>query len=155
MEANDPDVRQTEHPDAPGTESCIKVSVSGRYGFDDFRKMLKRIVGEMSDSIDVIYSAPARRLIQGPSTKGIMGMTIEKNGEVYDVLAKNGVVLATGGFENDQGMLQNYLQMSNACAKGGGLQHGRRHSHGNGVRRRSVAHEQRRWPRHQLQGSRA
>ena len=109
MEANDPDVRQTEHPDAPGTESCIKVSVSGRYGFDDFHKMLKRIVGEMSDSIDVIYSAPARRLIQGPSTKGIMGVTIEKNGEVYDVLAKNGVVLATGGFENDQGMLQNYL----------------------------------------------
>lgn len=118
MQANGPDVSQAEYPDAPGAESCIKVSVAGRYGFGDFYKMLKRIVSEMSDNIDVIYSAPAKKLIQDPVSKGIMGVVIEKNGATYNVLAKNGVVLTTGGFENNQEMLQNFLQMSNACAKG-------------------------------------
>ena len=118
LQGNGPDTSQAEYPDAPGAESCIKVSVAGRYYFSDFYKMLKRIVGEMSDSIDVIYSAPAKKLIQDPVSKGIMGVTIEKNGTAYNVLAKNGVVLTTGGFENDQEMLQNFLQMSNACAKG-------------------------------------
>ena len=112
-----PDTSQAEYPAMPGAESCIKVTVGGRYGFSDLYKMLKRQV-EANDAIDVIYGAPGVKLIQDPATKVVWGVVLEKDGQRYNVLARNGVVLTCGGFENNQEMVQNYLQMANCYAKG-------------------------------------
>ena len=112
-----PDTSQAEYPNMPGAESCIKVTVGGRYGFSDLYKMLKRQV-EANDAIDVIYGAPGVKLIQDPATKIVWGVVLEKDGQRYNVLARNGVVLTCGGFENNQEMIQNYLQMANCYAKG-------------------------------------
>ena len=112
-----PDTSQAEYPKMPGAESCIKVTVAGRYGFSDLYKMLKKQV-EANENIDVIYGAPGVKLIQDPETKVVWGVILKKDGVEYNVLAKNGVVLTCGGFENSQEMVQNYLQMCNCYAKG-------------------------------------
>ena len=73
-------------------------------------KAIAAEVDERAEQISVWYDAPGKHLIQDPATKTILGVQIEKNGELLNIRAKNGVVLATGGFENNPEMVQNYLQ---------------------------------------------
>lgn len=63
-----------------------------------------------SDNIDIWYNSPGKELIQDPYNKNILGVKVEVNGTPVNVHAKNGVVLATGGFENNDEMIQDYLQ---------------------------------------------
>ena len=58
----------------------------------------------------MLFEARARHLIQDPYTKEILGVQFEKDGQMVNVRAANGVVLATGGFEANQEMIQNFLQ---------------------------------------------
>lgn len=87
-------------------------------------EMLRGIVKGMAGSIDVWYGAPAERLIQDASTKVVHGVKTEVDGASYNVRAKNGVVLATGGFENDPAMLQNFTGYAGLVAKGAQLNTG-------------------------------
>lgn len=81
-------------------------------------EMLRRIVKEMAAGIDVWYGAPAERLIQDPATKVVHGVKTTIDGTEYSVRAKNGVVLAVGGFENNPEMLQNFTGYAGLAAKG-------------------------------------
>ena len=72
-------------------------------------KILRQKVLDRSDDIDVWYEARACHLIQDPETKVIKGVQIIKDGQKINVLAKKGVILTTGGFENNKEMIQNYL----------------------------------------------
>lgn len=65
---------------------------------------------EARENITVWHSAPAKHLIQDPVSKIIVGVQLEKDGQTVNVLAKNGVVLACGGFEANQKMIGSYLQ---------------------------------------------
>ena len=65
---------------------------------------------EARDNIDVWYEAPAKHLIQDPATKTIYGVQVEKDGAPINILARNGVVMALGGFENNNTMIGDYLQ---------------------------------------------
>ena len=71
--------------------------------------LLKRNVVDRSDLIDVWYEAPATHLIQDPATKIVHGVEAEVDGQAVKVRAKNGVVLACGGFENNVRMQQDYF----------------------------------------------
>jgi len=62
------------------------------------------------ENITVWYSAPAKHLIQDPTTKTIVGVQLEKDGKTVNVLAKNGVIMALGGYEANQKMMGSYLQ---------------------------------------------
>ena len=72
--------------------------------------LLQRNVEDRSDAIDVWYEAPAKHLIQDPSTKIVHGVIAEVDGQEISIRAKNGVILALGGYENSPEIQQNYTQ---------------------------------------------
>lgn len=59
--------------------------------------------------IDVWFDTPAQRLIE--KNGDIVGIVIRRNGEEVDVRAAGGVILACGGFEFDEQMLQDFLEL--------------------------------------------
>lgn len=58
-------------------------------------------------NIDIWYDSPAKHLIK--QNDKIVGVQIDHENVLTNVEAMNGVVLATGGFENNQEMIQDYL----------------------------------------------
>lgn len=98
-----------EYPEYPGSETFDLTMV--HQGFFDAAlwKNLRQHVVDRSQQIDVWFASPATHLIQDPNTKTITGVTIKRNGQEVNIQAKNGVVLASGGFETDQQAIQDYL----------------------------------------------
>lgn len=72
-------------------------------------KVLRQKVLDRKNKIDVWLNSPAKHLIRNPRTGIVEGAEIRRKGKLVKVLAKKGVVLTTGGFENNQEMIQNYL----------------------------------------------
>ena len=99
-----------EYPELEGSDHCICYLVSGTNFDGAFYYLLQDNVDKRRNNIDIWYDSPAVHLIQDPETKTILGVQINKNGTMVNVRAKNGVVLATGGFENNMEMMANYLQ---------------------------------------------
>jgi succinate dehydrogenase/fumarate reductase flavoprotein subunit len=58
-----------------------------------------------SRGVKFLYETPAKKLIQDPETKAIMGVVAEAQGKSIYVKAKRGVVLACGGYETNHDML--------------------------------------------------
>lgn len=110
------------YPDAEFTGfRKITLRPDSRYNAQDVNaalECLRAIVEEMRDSIDVWYDAPAEHLVQDPTTRIVHGVTTTHDGAPYAVRAKNGVVLATGGFENNLEMIQNFTGYEKLVAKG-------------------------------------
>lgn len=109
-------------PEYPGYDSGAAmhaITVDGTYFQGAFWRELTRIVEERADKIDVWYEAPGKKLIQDPDTKIVHGVTAEVEGRMVNLRARNGVVLCTGGFENNLEMIQNYLRLPYAYSKGG------------------------------------
>lgn len=82
-------------------------------------KFFQSAVEKRSDSIDVWFGAPGKKLIQDPQTKIVHGVVAEVQGKQYNIRARNGVVLCTGGFEDSQQMVQDFLQLPYGYTKGG------------------------------------
>lgn len=91
---------------------------SGSYDFTTVReswfdaalwKLLKEEVVKRQDKIDVMYETPAKELIQDPKNRKIEGVLIEREGKLLKVQAKAGVVMTTGGFENNQTMIEDFI----------------------------------------------
>ena len=97
-----------EFPEFEGADTIHTWIVGGQSFQGTLYKLLQENVAKRD--IDVLFEAPAKHLIQDPYTKVILGVQFEKDGKTVNVRAKNGVVLATGGFEANQEMLQNFLQ---------------------------------------------
>lgn len=98
-----------EYPEFPGHESYDYTTVHKGWFDAALWKLLRQKVLDRKDKIDVWYEARAIHLIQDPVTKAIKGVQVVKNGQKINILARKGVVLTTGGFENNQEMIQNYL----------------------------------------------
>lgn len=64
---------------------------------------------QLGKGLEVWYACPAQELIQDPYTKTILGVQAKRNGEVINIRAKNGVVMALGGFEWNKQLQQNFL----------------------------------------------
>lgn len=108
-----------EFPDFPGVESFVPVTVDGSNGMNPPHafggngacyNLLKTNVESRSDAIDVWYEAPAKHLVQDPSTKVIHGVIAEVAGTPISIRARNGVVLTCGGYEENPRMQQDYAQ---------------------------------------------
>ncbi|MDD2396614.1 MAG: FAD-binding protein [Tissierellia bacterium] len=103
--------------DLPGGEVMDAMLIDGEIWTSAFYRTLQKAVEKRKDSIEVWYESPGVGLIQDPETKIIHGVVVDNNGTLLNVRAKNGVVLCTGGFENNMQMIQDYLQLPYAYSK--------------------------------------
>ena len=108
-----------EYPEFTGSEK-IALCTTHKGVSDSFLfSTIKSAVLERKDKIDVWYESPAVELIQEPETRTILGVKVTRKGETRNVRALNGVVVATGGFECDRRMVQEYLNITNYSVIGG------------------------------------
>ncbi|WP_395538319.1 FAD-dependent oxidoreductase [Lactiplantibacillus pentosus] len=98
-----PEYYEFDHADA-----MIHQSMTTLYD-GSFWKLLRQGVYDQLDKIDVWYDSPAQHLIQDPQTKTILGVQIEHQGQLRNIAAKNGVVMSSGGYENNPEMVQTFL----------------------------------------------
>jgi succinate dehydrogenase/fumarate reductase flavoprotein subunit len=91
----------------PGSESVPSMSKAGGPGIVLFN-LLKDTVNEF-DNIQVLSSTPGKRLIFDPVTKEVFGVWAEAGGKDIALKAKKGVILALGGFENNDEMKATYI----------------------------------------------
>jgi succinate dehydrogenase/fumarate reductase flavoprotein subunit/uncharacterized protein with FMN-binding domain len=119
--------RLPEYPELPGGETIGSLTVDGTAWSGSYWRLLRKNVMDRSDKIDIWYSSPAVRLIQDKETRVIHGVTVQNGGKLYNVRAINGVVMAMGGFANNDEMLENYTHLGDAYSKGA------RYNNGDGV----------------------
>ena len=106
-----------EYPELPGADGIETFVIDGELWSSKLWNLLHDNVYARSSKIDVWYSSPATALIQDPDTKIVHGVQALVNGKTLNIRAKNGVVLACGGFENNIEMIQSFLQMPYAYSK--------------------------------------
>lgn len=98
-----------EYPELRGQKTHDLVAVHEGVADSALWKNLRQQVLDRADSIDVLYESPAEHIFQDPYIKSVIGVQIKRNGKLLNVKANNGVVMATGGFENNKEMVENYL----------------------------------------------
>jgi len=103
-----------EYPELPGSSTINAFSVHAGAGDGALWNVLRQKVVDQPEKIDILYETRGRKLIQDPETKTILGVSMERGGEMINIRAKNGVVMAMGGFENNPQMLKNYLYLSHS-----------------------------------------
>ncbi|MEY8314987.1 FAD-dependent oxidoreductase [Adlercreutzia muris] len=102
-----------EYPEIPGAE------LQGAFMFDGgeagdgpthIAVFLQNYVRDHADIIDYKLSTPMTALVQDPATGTILGVVADDGGNKY-YRARGGVVMCTGGFENDAEYLEQYMGM--------------------------------------------
>lgn len=73
--------------------------------------MLDQVKNHFSDVITEKTESPLVALVQDPATKTVLGCIYENEGTQYYVKANKGVIMCTGGFENDPVMRQDYINL--------------------------------------------
>lgn len=91
------------------TPEQIKQGYWKTYGKDLFTFLDSQV---KKRRIEVMYETPGTRLVQNPETSEILGVVAESAGKEIFVKAKKGVILTSGGFENNKEMLKNFLPYS-------------------------------------------
>jgi succinate dehydrogenase/fumarate reductase flavoprotein subunit len=106
---------QGEYPDFPGGAENVCWDMKGN-GFQ--RLWLLLMENASKRNVRIQYETPATELIRDAKTGEIRGVVAESKGEKVYVKAKKAVVLCTGGFENNQDMIRDYLGMPCGYPKG-------------------------------------
>ena len=101
-----------EYPEYEGSETFDFALVHNRDFDAEFWKTIRKTVLDRKEQIDVWLNSRASHLLQDPETGAVVGAVVSRNHKDYYIYAKNGVVLATGGFENNPVMQQNYLHIT-------------------------------------------
>lgn len=95
-----------EYPELPGSDAVRTNLIDGKVSRASLWRFLKKGVVSRADKIDCWYESPATALIQDPNTKAVIGVEIEHEGKTTRIAARNGVVMALGGFENNAEYMQ-------------------------------------------------
>ncbi|MFC6164901.1 FAD-binding protein [Lactiplantibacillus dongliensis] len=98
-----------EYPEYDGVQSYDFTTVHAGMFDAALWKILRQKVLDRADKIDVWLQSPAKHLIQDLATKTVIGIQIERNGQLVNIKARNGIVMAMGGFENNRSQVQDYL----------------------------------------------
>ncbi|MBI4320217.1 MAG: FAD-dependent oxidoreductase [Chloroflexi bacterium] len=105
----------------PGRESLYSIRISKIPGFTSFPWLqhfeypsgvflMKLAIDNVeARGIEVIFSAPARRLITDASG-AVIGVVAESDGREVAIRARRAVILATGGFEHSKWYQEQFLQ---------------------------------------------
>ena len=115
-----------EFPQFPGSESTHKFHEGPVVGYSNTWLLFERVVNERE--IEVLYESPARELVQRNGTGEIVGVRVEQEGKQVYVKANKAVILTSGGFENNQEMIRNYLPGLPYCYTSGSP-----HNEGDGI----------------------
>lgn len=100
-----------EQPDLEGTDTCyVQLFNSKGSGYTHGHIFLTDYVQAHSDVVDFMTETPLESLVQDPSTKAILGVVA--GGKHYK--ANRGVVMCTGGFENDPYMMEQFTGVRGA-----------------------------------------
>lgn len=107
-----PEFPMGEYPEFPGADTitCYRVEDETITSGKTYWESVRRGVMRRPDNIDVWFESPAEHLIQDPGSKTILGVQIRRGGELLNVRARNGVVMACGGFEANEDMIEQYMQ---------------------------------------------
>lgn len=89
------------YPELPGASSIRTNLIGSSISDGALWRFLKRGVVDRKEAIDCWYSSPVTALIQNPETGAIVGVEVERDGRKLNIAAKNGVVMALGGYENN------------------------------------------------------
>lgn len=109
---------KTEEPDfAPEGLKAMRMKISdsvvdGKSIGSGYWPVLEANVAKRVDSIDVWYGSPATKLMQDPQSKTVVGVQVERGNDTLLVRARNGVILACGGYEASRQMMEDYLGLS-------------------------------------------
>lgn len=108
----------SEFPQLDGSDSYGgMVAVDGQLGGSRLLHVL--IAALDARSIEVRLATPARSLVQDAATGAVTGVLAETaEGETLRVRARQGVVLATGGFEANPDMVRDYLRLPQSLTWG-------------------------------------
>lgn len=98
-----------EYPEFEGSETVDLTTVHDGYFDASLWKTLRNQVTKRLDRIDVWLASPAKHLIQDPATGAIVGAQIQRHDHLVNIKANNGVVMAMGGFENNNADIQNFI----------------------------------------------
>jgi succinate dehydrogenase/fumarate reductase flavoprotein subunit len=104
-----------EYPEFPGGAGNVCWSTKGN-GFQ--RLWLLLMENALKRKVRIQYEMRAVELIQDVKSKEVRGVVVESHGKKLFVKAKKAVVLCTGGFENNQEMIRDYLGMPCGYPKG-------------------------------------
>ena len=112
-----------EFPDMPGSQFrsisnslCKMPGTATQAGgtYTAFANVVKQLKG-----VDIRYETPVIDLIQDPDTGEVYGVTArDKDGNLFNVRATKGVVLACGGYENNLEMQRDFHGMDNVYTTG-------------------------------------
>jgi succinate dehydrogenase/fumarate reductase flavoprotein subunit len=104
-----------EYPDFPGKAENVCWSTLGN-GFQ--RLWLLLMENAAKRGVRIEYETPATELIRDVKTGEVRGVVAESRGKKIYVKARKAVALCTGGFENNQEMIRDYLGMPCGYPKG-------------------------------------
>lgn len=107
-----------EYPEYPGAAAIGLTIVKAPGGDGRLYGLIQENVAKRADNIEVWYEAPAVKLLQDRDTGIVHGVVATVDGKTVNIRAKNGVVLATGGYENNPDMFRNFANTPVAYAKG-------------------------------------
>jgi succinate dehydrogenase/fumarate reductase flavoprotein subunit len=102
-----------EYDDVEGSDCYGGMdSVDGKMGNSLLYDFLLAALAEQG--IEVRFSEPAQRLLTDPTdvNRAVTGVETLRDGRPLAIGARGGVVLATGGFEADPGMVATYLRVA-------------------------------------------
>lgn len=107
-----------EFPELEGSDVYGgQIAVDGQLGMSRLFNALSRALEDRG--IDVRMSTPATSLVQDPATGRVIGVeATSADGTPLRIRARNGVVLATGGFEANPEMVRDFLRLPHAVQWG-------------------------------------
>ena len=111
------DLMYPEYPEVEGSDSMRCYLIEGKRTPGLLWGLLNESMEARNDRIQIWYDSPALELIQDESGM-ITGVKASHEGETISVKAKNGVVMACGGYENNLDMIQEYYHLPYAYPKG-------------------------------------
>ncbi|RVU77459.1 MULTISPECIES: FAD-binding protein [Lactobacillus] len=101
-----------EYPEFAGSETFDFALVHNRDFDAGLWKVIRKNVLDRKNQIDIWLKSRATNLIQAADSDEVIGAVIERNHKKYCIHANKGVVLATGGFEDNAVMQQDYLHVT-------------------------------------------
>ncbi|MDR1183577.1 MAG: FAD-binding protein [Coriobacteriales bacterium] len=98
-----------EWPSVEESEHCHCYLVEGAMGNEILWKELREVATE--NELEVRHGTRAKELIYNPETREVLGVRAETPSGEQCYKARKGVLLACGGFENDQEMISSFYQI--------------------------------------------